>query len=71
MGARQGTEGRALPGRLVKAQTCRGPIRNKQMLEEGKPDLMVAFPGERGTANMCKQAREAGVPVMVVTADAC
>src|SRR5690348_8540698 len=22
-----------------------GPIRNKQMLEEGKPDLVVAFPG--------------------------
>jgi YspA, cpYpsA-related SLOG family len=41
-GARQGTEGRALPGRLGEARTCRGPIRNKQMLEEGKPDLVVA-----------------------------
>lgn len=34
-----------------------GPIRNKQMLDEGKPDLVVAFPGGRGTANMAKQAR--------------
>jgi hypothetical protein len=31
------------------------------MLDEGKPDLVVAFPGGGGTANMCKQAREAGV----------
>ena len=29
-----------------------GPIRNKQMLDEGKPDLVIAFPGGRGTANM-------------------
>jgi hypothetical protein len=27
------------------------------MLDEGKPDLVVAFPGGRGTANMIKQAR--------------
>lgn len=40
-----------------------GPIRNRRMLEEGKPDLVVAFPGGRGTANMMKQARAAGVDV--------
>ena len=40
-----------------------GPIRNKQMLEEGKPDIVVAFPGGKGTANMVKLAREAGIPV--------
>lgn len=40
-----------------------GPIRNKQMLDEGKPDLVIAFPGGRGTANMIKQARVAGVRV--------
>jgi len=33
------------------------------MLEEGKPDLEVAFPGGRGTANMARQAREAGVQI--------
>ena len=44
-----------------------GPIRNKQMLAEGKPDLVVAFPGGRGTANMVEQARRAGV--WVITAD--
>lgn len=40
-----------------------GYIRNKQMLEEGKPDLVIAFPGGKGTANMVKLAREAGVEV--------
>ena len=40
-----------------------GPIRNKRMLEEGKPDLVLAFPGGKGTANMIWQANECGVPV--------
>jgi hypothetical protein len=31
------------------------------MLSEGKPDLVIAFPG--GTADMIRQAKEAGVPV--------
>lgn len=41
-----------------------GPIRNKQMLDEGKPDLVIAFPGGRGTANMVEQAEKAGVKVI-------
>lgn len=40
-----------------------GPIRNARMLREGKPDMVIAFPGGRGTANMIQQAEEAGVPV--------
>lgn len=40
-----------------------GPIRNAKMLREGKPDLVVAFPGGRGTADMIRRARAAGVPV--------
>lgn len=43
-----------------------GPIRNKQMLVEGKPDLVLAFPTSGpGTKDMMKQARKAGVPVVV------
>lgn len=41
-----------------------GPRRNKQMLIEGKPDLVVAFPGTAGTANMIAQARAAEVEVV-------
>lgn len=40
-----------------------GPIRNKQMLEEGKPMGVVAFPGGIGTANMIRQADAAGIKV--------
>lgn len=43
-----------------------GPIRNQRMLDEGKPDLVVAFPGGRGTADMVRRARAAGVPVMEI-----
>ncbi|MBR0741172.1 DUF2493 domain-containing protein [Bradyrhizobium liaoningense] len=41
-----------------------GPIRNKQMLDEGRPQLVVAFPGGDGTRNMMKQAHERGVEVI-------
>lgn len=45
-----------------------GPIRNQQMLDEGKPDLVVAFPGGTGTADMVRRAKAAGVRVIEVTA---
>lgn len=44
-----------------------GPIRNAFMLTLN-PDGVVAFPGGDGTADMCRQAEKAGVPVMRVTA---
>jgi hypothetical protein len=40
-----------------------GPIRNQRMLDEGNPDLVVAFPGGKGTAGMTALARNAGVAV--------
>ena len=43
-----------------------GILRNAEMLEHGKPDLVVAFPGGRGTADMVQRAERAGVPVMSV-----
>jgi cephalosporin hydroxylase len=44
-----------------------GPIRNRQMLAEAKPDLVVAFPGGRGTADMISISEKAGVPVVRIT----
>lgn len=41
-----------------------GFIRNKQMLNEGKPDLVVAFPGGKGTKMMVELAKKAGVKVI-------
>lgn len=48
-----------------------GPRRNQRMLREGDPDVVWAFidkPLEesRGTADMVRRAKEAGVPVYVV-----
>jgi len=43
-----------------------GYIRNKQMLDEGKPDLVIAFPGGKGTANMVSISKKAGVKVIEV-----
>lgn len=40
-----------------------GPIRNLQMIEEGKPDLVLAFRGASGTKNMIKQAQNYGIEV--------
>lgn len=44
-----------------------GPIRNQQMLDEGKPDLVLAFydpATSRGTKDMVQRARKAGVTVI-------
>lgn len=40
-----------------------GPVRNSVMLSVGKPDLVIAFPGGRGTADMVRKAKAKGVPV--------
>lgn len=46
-----------------------GPIRNSQMLSEGKPHLVIPFAGGDGTADMVKKARKAGVPVLGLRED--
>lgn len=46
-----------------------GYIRNQQMLDNGKPDLVVAFPGGKGTAMMVDIAKKAGVKVIEVKYD--
>jgi hypothetical protein len=40
-----------------------GPLRNARMLRVGKPDLVVAFQGGSGTANMIQLAETAGIEV--------
>ena len=47
-----------------------GPIRNKQMLDEGHPTEVIAFTDKplyesRGTADMVRRATRAGIPVFV------
>lgn len=43
-----------------------GPIRNQQMLDEGKPNLVVAFPGGAGTRDMVTRAKKAGIEIVEV-----
>lgn len=46
-----------------------GNIRNQKMLQESKPDMVIAFPGNTGTQDMISRALEAGVPVHCVRPD--
>lgn len=50
-----------------------GPIRNQQMLNEGKPHKVVAFHDHieqsKGTADMLRRARDAGIPTEVITSE--
>ena len=45
-----------------------GPLRNQRMLDEGKPDHVVAFPleGSVGTWDMIRRAQRAGISLEVV-----
>lgn len=62
--AERGAPGRTYPADWATHPRAAGPIRNRQMLVDGKPDLVLAFPGGRGTLNMVRQARSAHVPVI-------
>ena len=43
-----------------------GPIRNETMIVQGKPDVVIAFPGGRGTADCVRRARDFGIEVIEV-----
>lgn len=76
--ARDWAEAKCLPVEKFPADWDRhgkaaGPIRNQRMLEEGKPDIVVAFIDKplqtsRGTADMVRRARQAGLPVYIIEA---
>ncbi len=44
-----------------------GPMRNQAMLDYGKPDAVVVFPGGPGTEDMATRAMAARLPVIRVT----
>ena len=53
------------PAEWNKFGRAAGPMRNKRMLIDGKPDMVFAFHDDiensKGTANMIKITREAGI----------
>ena len=71
MGDRYGVPVHRYPALWNRYGRAAGPMRNRQMLIEGKPDLVVAFHADivhsKGTRNMVEIARKAGVRVRVVT----
>lgn len=47
-----------------------GPIRNQEMINKGKPDMVVAFPGGAGTKDCVARARRKNIviaEIVVVT----
>jgi hypothetical protein len=58
---------RTFPADWDKHGKSAGAIRNNQMVVEGQPRLVVAFPGGPGTANMVRLARTAGIPVLEIS----
>lgn len=59
-----------VPGAVIRSgaygsyNVIAGFTRNTQMLKEGRPDLVVAFPGGRGTAHMVNATKKAGVSLL-------
>ena len=54
---------REYPADWKQHRRAAGPIRNLEMFNAEKPDLVVAFKGGNGTKNMIDIARRAGVEV--------
>lgn len=48
-----------------------GPIRNQEMIDKEHPDLVIVFheniKESKGTKDMCKRAKEQGIPVILIT----
>jgi hypothetical protein len=73
--AREWAESRGIPVEEYPADwekygRAAGPIRNKQMLTEGEPAMVIAFPKtvlieSKGTKNMVMQAQKAGLLVII------
>ncbi len=59
------------PANWTKFGKSAGPIRNRQMLTEGKPNLVLAFhnniKNSKGTKDMVNVMRAGGVPVRIIT----
>lgn len=65
-GQTRGIPVQVFPANWLAHGKAAGPIRNQQMLTEGKPDLVLLFPGGRGTQNMGMLSRKAGCLVRQV-----
>ena len=57
---------RLFPADWEKYGLAAGPIRNQQMIDKGRPNMVLAFPGGKGTEDMIGRARAAGLLVVLI-----
>lgn len=62
-----GIESVEFPAAWHKHGKAAGPKRNQQMIDDGKPELVVAFPGGQGTADMVRRAKSHGIQLRELT----
>lgn len=63
----RGRKWKEFPADWKKYDKQAGPIRNRKMIQFGA-DVVIAFPGGIGTANMTRQASESGLIIMRIAA---
>jgi len=63
-------DGKGFPAKWKIYGRGAGPIRNQQMIDEGKPDMVLAFHENinesRGTGDMVNRARGVGIKVEII-----
>jgi hypothetical protein len=59
---RRGIPVREFPADWGRYDKAAGGIRNQQMIDEGRPDYGLVFPGGAGTADMRRRLVAAGIP---------
>lgn len=64
-------DGKGFPADWRRYGNGAGPIRNQQMIDDGKPDLVLAFHENinesKGTKDMVNRARSVGIKVHIIT----
>lgn len=70
IGLRVINDGKGFPADWKRYGKAAGPIRNQQMLDEGRPDMVLAFheniSESRGTKDMVERARKAELKVIII-----
>jgi hypothetical protein len=63
-----GITARAFPANWQQLGRAAGPMRNQEMIEIGKPDIVLAFlTGGNGTKDMIRRSQAANIPTVVFT----
>lgn len=63
-------DGKGFPAEWKRYGKAAGPIRNQQMIDEGRPDMVLAFHENinesRGTKDMVARATGVGIKVVII-----